>query len=121
MLFFSHLEDALRDHLFEGPDGVGFDLGALNLQRGRDHGLPPYNAWRQWCGLPVATSFSDLPDMSDENKAAFADLYRYIYVLITPRQYSSNWLMICLGVFFSKNIKVTQLNIIYFVLSLVFY
>ncbi|XP_034310733.2 eosinophil peroxidase [Magallana gigas] len=71
----SHFEDALRDHLFEGPDGVGFDLGALNLQRGRDHGLPPYNAWRQWCGLPVATSFSDLPDMSDENKAVFADLY----------------------------------------------
>ncbi|XP_061187680.1 thyroid peroxidase-like [Saccostrea echinata] len=68
-------EPAVRDRLFEDANGNSFDLGALNLQRGRDHGLPPYNSWRRWCGLPVGTSFSDLPDISEENRVIFADLY----------------------------------------------
>eukprot|EP00105_Crassostrea_gigas_P010961 XP_011426438.1 PREDICTED: eosinophil peroxidase isoform X2 [Crassostrea gigas] len=71
----NQLEGAVRNRLFENKQGKGMDLGALNLARGRDHGLPPYNAWRKWCGLPVATSFSNLPDISDEKKAIFADLY----------------------------------------------
>uniref|UniRef100_A0A8W8MH94 Uncharacterized protein n=1 Tax=Magallana gigas TaxID=29159 RepID=A0A8W8MH94_MAGGI len=72
------LWDKNTDHLFENADGGAFDLASLNLQRGRDHGLPPYNSWRQWCGLPVGTSFSDLPDISKEKKAVFADLYRNV-------------------------------------------
>lgn len=69
------LEDALIDHLLENLEGKGLDLGALNIQRGRDHGLPPYNAWRKWCGLPVATSFSDLQDISDNHRKILAELY----------------------------------------------
>ncbi|KAK6175367.1 hypothetical protein SNE40_013844 [Patella caerulea] len=44
------------DHLFEN-EGVSFDLVAMNIQRGRDHGLPPYNDFRELCGLPRVTSF----------------------------------------------------------------
>ena len=54
------LTDDLRNFVF-GP--VNFnrrDLAALNIQRGRDHGLPDYNSVRRAYGLPRAASFADI-------------------------------------------------------------
>jgi peroxidase len=34
------------------------DLGAIDVERGRDHGMPSYNALRQAYGLPPKTSFT---------------------------------------------------------------
>ncbi|XP_048767283.2 peroxidase mlt-7-like [Ostrea edulis] len=45
-------------HLFESGPGNGIDLAAINIQRGRDHGIPPYNFWRMVCGLEPASSFT---------------------------------------------------------------
>src|SRR5262249_2994 len=45
---------------FVQPGGGGFDLAALNMQRGRDHGLPRFNQVRLDYGLPAYTSFSQL-------------------------------------------------------------
>ena len=37
----------------------GMDLIAINIQRGRDHGIPGYNEMREICGLGKASDFSD--------------------------------------------------------------
>uniref|UniRef100_A0A915DDW9 Peroxidasin n=1 Tax=Ditylenchus dipsaci TaxID=166011 RepID=A0A915DDW9_9BILA len=44
-----HIVDAVRNHLFQRPGGplTGLDLPAVNIQRGRDHGIPPYNQYRE--------------------------------------------------------------------------
>ncbi len=54
------LVDDIRNFLFGPPGAGGFDLASLNIQRGRDHGLPSYNDVRRAMGLTPASSFSDI-------------------------------------------------------------
>ncbi|XP_023149131.2 eosinophil peroxidase [Amphiprion ocellaris] len=55
--------EELTERLFQAQGGMPLDLGALNLQRGRDHGLPGYASWRRFCGLPVPTNTSELAEI----------------------------------------------------------
>lgn len=52
--------DDIRNFLFGQPGSDGFDLVSLNIQRGRDHGLPGYNQARVELGLEPASTFSDV-------------------------------------------------------------
>ncbi len=52
--------DDVRNFLFGAPGSGGFDLAALNIQRGRDHGLADYNTVRAAYGLPRVTNFSQI-------------------------------------------------------------
>ncbi|WP_047812716.1 peroxidase family protein [Rhodopirellula islandica] len=52
--------DSLRNFLFGPPGAGGLDLIAMNIQRGRDHGLSDYNATREAYGLSRVESFGQI-------------------------------------------------------------
>jgi hypothetical protein len=69
------IDDAVRNFLF-GNVGPRFDLASLNIQRGRDHGIPSYNDVRKGLGLEPRTSFDEMTndlDMADRMEMAFPD------------------------------------------------
>ncbi|XP_055389236.1 chorion peroxidase isoform X2 [Condylostylus longicornis] len=43
----------------------GLDLVSLNIQRGRDHGLPSYTEFRKHCKLPTAKTWDDMEKLID--------------------------------------------------------
>lgn len=50
----------LRNFLFGSPQNGGLDLAAININRGRDRGLPDYNTIREDFGLPRVNSFVEI-------------------------------------------------------------
>ena len=62
------LSEQVTNHLLQPKDkSFGLDLVALNIQRGRDHGLQGYNAFRELCGLGNAKSFDRLANLIPRN------------------------------------------------------
>lgn len=61
--------DSLRNFLFGPPGAGGLDLVAMNIQRGRDHGLSDYNSTREAYGLNRVESFDQITsDVSLQQK-----------------------------------------------------
>ncbi|XP_006611344.1 peroxidase-like isoform X2 [Apis dorsata] len=58
----SIIEDVTSKLFAASQDSLGLDAISLDIQRGRDHGLPGYNHYRKYCGLPAAKSFDDFLD-----------------------------------------------------------
>ena len=50
----------LRNHLFGMPGAGGMDLCAMDIQRGRDHGVPDYGAIREAFGFEPVTNYSQI-------------------------------------------------------------
>ncbi|MEZ6112010.1 MAG: peroxidase family protein [Pirellulaceae bacterium] len=70
-----HVVEDLRSFLFGPPGAGGLDLAALNIQRGRDHGLADYNQVRVDMGLEPVESFSDITS-DPELQAQLAEAYQ---------------------------------------------
>uniref|UniRef100_A0A4W6GA16 Eosinophil peroxidase n=1 Tax=Lates calcarifer TaxID=8187 RepID=A0A4W6GA16_LATCA len=71
------MTEELRDRLFKFSADLALDLAALNLQRGRDHGLPGYNKWRKFCGLSQPKNLAELAKVMNNTDLAkkLLDLY----------------------------------------------
>jgi len=73
----TQLVDDVRNFLFGPPGSGGFDLAALNIQRGRDHGLADYNQVREDFGLERVSSFSEItsdPSLQAALETAYGDV-----------------------------------------------
>jgi len=73
----NQIVDDVRNFLFGPPGAGGFDLAALNIQRGRDHGLADYNTMRQDYGLSAITDFTDITSdtaVSDALASVYANV-----------------------------------------------
>src|SRR5262249_52269992 len=73
----TQLVQSLRNFLFGQPGQGGMDLAALNIQRGRDHGLADYNTTRAAYGLPRVRSFADItsnPELQQALKQAYGNV-----------------------------------------------
>lgn len=67
------IDDEVTNTLFPG-----IDLIARNVQRGRDHGLPGYNEYRQFCGMPRLCSWDQVPaEMSASNWRLLSQIYEH--------------------------------------------
>ncbi|XP_069141012.1 chorion peroxidase-like [Argopecten irradians] len=73
------VEDGVRDFLFLDNRGHSFDLVALNIQRARDQGVPPYNEWRKLCGLTPAKYFSAGPGGLVDHEPEVVKLLSTVY------------------------------------------
>ncbi|CAG5007139.1 unnamed protein product [Parnassius apollo] len=68
-----NLNSELTEQLFHTAHAVALDLAAINIQRGRDHGLPPYTKFRDFCNMTEVNTFDDLAtEISDKNETSLA-------------------------------------------------
>ncbi|XP_044759009.1 uncharacterized protein LOC123316826 [Coccinella septempunctata] len=72
--------EELTTNLFRSPNSpFGVDLAAINIQRGRDHGIPPYTSWRKPCGLSEIKDWTDLQNvLSIDTALRLRSLYDHV-------------------------------------------
>jgi peroxidase len=76
------------------------DLVSLNVQRGRDHGVPPYNIWRSQCGLTRFERWSDMivvasPETIDHLSSVYENVNDVDLVIFIVADCSFKFLGIC--------------------------
>lgn len=73
-----HINDVMTNHMFqESSSRSGLDLAAQIIQQGRDHGVPAYYKWRDFCHLSPVRDFGDLEHIAlPEVVSALQRVYR---------------------------------------------
>ena len=71
---YPQMDTSINDNMFRNRTS----MGSLNVQRGRDLGLRPYNDYRVECGLPRASSFDDLSNFRSETISLLKTLYAHV-------------------------------------------
>lgn len=66
--------DWYLDKMFS-RDSIRWSVPALEIQRGRDHGIPSYIEYRTRCGLRDATNFEDLTNIPERQIRRLRRLY----------------------------------------------
>jgi len=67
--------DDVRNFLINDPMPGAFDLASLNMQRGRDNGLPGYNVARLGFGLTPKSGFGAINPTSPSVAASLSSVY----------------------------------------------
>uniref|UniRef100_A0A0N5C3R9 peroxidase n=1 Tax=Strongyloides papillosus TaxID=174720 RepID=A0A0N5C3R9_STREA len=69
----------MNPQITESFFGGTVDLSSMNIQRGRDHGLKGYNAYRRLCHLKPVETFESWDEVSDKSvKKRAKELYRNV-------------------------------------------
>ena len=81
--FDPHVTDEIQNHLFENNGGGitethRFSLSAINIQRGRDHGIPSYNIFRRLVKLKEAKIFKDMSEIPIEIRRVLRKIYKNV-------------------------------------------
>jgi peroxidase len=71
---YPQMDTSINDNMFRNRTS----MGSINVQRGRDLGLRPYNDYRVECGLPRASSFDDLSNFRSETISLLKTLYAHV-------------------------------------------
>ncbi|KAK4336720.1 hypothetical protein RND71_043564 [Anisodus tanguticus] len=74
------ISSEVTNHLFEKPgQNFGQDLTSIDIQRGREFGIPGYNYFREYCGLKKAYTFDDLiGDFDNQTLHRFTLLFKNV-------------------------------------------
>jgi peroxidase len=70
--------------LYRNNGQFGMDAVSLDIQRGRDHGLPGYNHYRKSCGLPAVKSFDGFLDVMSKSVSNSFLFLTYTHTVTDP-------------------------------------